>query len=83
MRKDLDEHIEHSTQEHLLQVMRAYHKVKVSNRRLQDEIDDMNKELDSVNEEFAAVNEELKSVKRRCERNEDELERLRNDSDFA
>lgn len=59
VRKDLDEHVERSTQQHLLLVMSAYREVKKSNRRLKDDI--------------VALNGEFESVKRRCQRDDEGL----------
>lgn len=60
VRKDLDEHVERSTQQHLLLVMSAYREVKKSNRRLKDDI--------------VALNGEFESVKRRCRRDDEDLD---------
>ena len=67
VRRDLDEHVERSTKQHLLQVMNAYREVKKSNRRLKDSIE-------ALTEDFEDLNEGFESVKRRCERNEEEDE---------
>ena len=64
VRKDLDEHVERSTQQHLVLVMSAYREVKESNCELRSYIDTIEFDL----------NEEVGSVKRRCQEIEERLD---------